>query len=63
MTGVAQGRKKIKHFFAAGDRGGGGGEWKRVEESGYWRQQRIEREQAIDKIFDIPGGRCYGGGN
>jgi len=24
MTGVAQGRKKIKHFFAAGDRGGGG---------------------------------------
>jgi len=42
MTGVAQGRKKIKHFFAAGDRGGGGGEWKRVEESGReWKRVDI----------------------
>lgn len=31
MTGVAQGRKKIKHFFAAGDRGGGGGEWRGIQ--------------------------------
>ena len=48
MTGEAQGRKKIKHFFAAGDRGGGGGEWRAAGMR--WRG-RVE-----GKIF-----ACFGG--